>query len=532
MKRYFFLFIVAIAGLVPMQAQRSARIEHSLAIYNDVLRLLDLSYVDTLNYEDLTETAINALLRKVDPYTVYYPKKKENDLKMMTTGKYGGIGAIIQQQAADGSKLKKSAKKDSVITVIANPYEGKPAQRNGVWAGDQILEVDGWKTAGHSVSEVSDHLRGDPGTMVRLKLLRPGTDKPLTKKFLRESVHLEPVSYYAVFDSVGYIDLSEFTEGAAQSFQNAVYKMVNEQGAKSLIIDLRGNGGGLVDEAVQILSNFVEKGTMVVSMKGKAAYSSREYTTSSYPLFPDMPLVVLVDKNSASASEIVSGALQDLKRATLIGQRTFGKGLVQNVRPIAYEGHLKVTTAKYYLPSGRCIQAIDYAERQKGNELKRDTAGGILPDIVLSDSAKVDISYELYVANHFFQYATRFHLMHDTIASPETFHVDSALLEDFCLYLDSCGFTYETETSKYMDDLLKMAREEDLEPSVIADLEAFVPRLKPSFRDAIFRHREEIERLLGGEIVLRYYYQKGSLAYALRYDNTFARALQVLNNNK
>lgn len=501
---------------------KSTRIERELAIYNDVLRQLDISYVDTLNYEDLTETAITALLRKVDPYTVYFPKKKENELKMMTTGKYGGIGAIIQQQANDGSRAKKG--QDSTITVIANPYFGKPAQRNGVLAGDEIIEVDGWKAAGHAVNEVSDHLRGEPGSTVKLRLRREGEPKIIEKEFKRESVHLDPVEYYALFDTVGYVDFREFTEGSAQELQNAVYKLVHEQGARGLILDLRGNGGGLVDEAVQILSNFLDRDTKVVEIRNKQ--HTYTYSTQSKPLFRNLPIVVLVDKSSASASEIVAGALQDLGRAKLIGQRTFGKGLVQNIRTVAYDGHLKVTTAKYYLPSGRCIQAIDYAERQKGKELKRDTAGGILPDIVLSDSAKFDICYSLYTANHFFRYATTYHRTHPAIASPDSFVVDSTIIEDFCRYLDEQKFTYKTETSRYYDDLLKMAHNEDLDSAVVAELEAFAPRLRPSFREAIYRNLEEVQRMLGSEIVLRYYYQAGQLCYGLRFDKDLHRALQ------
>jgi carboxyl-terminal processing protease len=241
-----------------------------------------------------------------------------------------------------------------------------------------------------------------------------------------------------------------------------------------------------------------------------------------------MPLVVLVDKNSASASEIVSGALQDLDRATLIGQRTFGKGLVQNVRNIVYGGHIKVTTSKYYLPSGRCIQAIDYSERQKGHELKKDTAGGILPDIVMDDSTKVDICYSLYIDHYFFDYATRYHRLHDSIAPPELFELTDDELEDFCRFLDERQFKYETETGKFFEDMLRMAKHEDIDSATIAQLEALEPVLTPDFREAIRRNKEEVKNLLGSEIILRYYYQKGQSAFNLRSDKEFHRALQEL----
>ena len=304
------------------------------------------------------------------------------------------------------------------------------------------------------------------------------------------------------------------------------------QHIEGLIIDLRGNGGGIVDEAIRIVNLFVDKDTEVVSTKGKTQASCRHYITQSPVRFPDMPLVVLVDKNSASASEIVSGSLQDLKRATIIGQRTFGKGLVQNVRPIAYDGHLKVTTSKYYLPSGRCIQAIDYAEQQKGNALKRDTAGGILPDIVMEDSAKVDICYSLYIKNMFFDYATRYHRLHDSIAAPEVFTLTDEEIEDFCRFLDEKEFTYETETSKYFADMLDMARHEDIDSTTMAALEALQPALKPSFREAIARNIEEVKQMLGSEIVLRYYYQKGQIAYQLRFDKELEKAKTLLTSLK
>ena len=525
--RKYMIAVLFMVGMPLMaQKQKTSRIDQSLTIYNDVMRQLDINYVDTLNYDDLTETAINAMLRKIDPYTVYYPKKKDDDLRMMTTGKYGGIGSIIQQRE---TKNKRGEKEWQII--IANPYEGKPAQRNGVQAGDRILSVDGISTKGQTVSEVSNNLRGVPGSEVTLLLERDGVEKPFTVSFAREDIHIDPITYYCTItadtlpEAVGYIGFSEFTTNSAREFAMVLDDLYYNQGVRALIIDLRGNVGGIVDEAISIVNLFVDKGTEIVSTKGKTQNSCRTYYTTSSARFPDLPLTILGDKNSASASEILSGSLQDLQRATLVGQRTFGKGLVQNVRPIAYDGHLKVTTSKYYLPSGRCIQAIDYAERQRGKELRRDTAGGILPDVVLSDSAKVDVCYSLYVKNMFFDYATQYHRLHDSIAAPDVFTLTDLDIEDFCQFLDEQGFTYETETGKYFRDVLEMARHEDIDSTTLLALEALLPQLQPSFREAIYRNLDEVKSLLGSEIVLRYYYQRGQAAYQLRFDDELKRAL-------
>lgn len=525
--RKYMIAVLFMVGMPLMaQKQKTSRIDQSLTIYNDVMRQLDINYVDTLNYDDLTETAINAMLRKIDPYTVYYPKKKDDDLRMMTTGKYGGIGSIIQQRE---TKNKRGEKERQII--IANPYEGKPAQRNGVQAGDRILSVDGISTKGQTVSEVSNNLRGVPGSEVTLLLERDGVEKPFTVSFAREDIHIDPITYYCAItadtlpEAVGYIGFSEFTTNSAREFAMVLDDLYYNQGVRALIIDLRGNVGGIVDEAISIVNLFVDKGTEIVSTKGKTQNSCRTYYTTSSARFPDLPLTILVDKNSASSSEILSGSLQDLQRATLVGQRTFGKGLVQNVRPIAYDGHLKVTTSKYYLPSGRCIQAIDYAERQRGKELRRDTAGGILPDVVLSDSAKVDVCYSLYVKNMFFDYATQYHRLHDSIAAPDVFTLTDLDIEDFCQFLDEQGFTYETETGKYFRDVLEMARHEDIDSTTLLALEALLPQLQPSFREAIYRNLDEVKSLLGSEIVLRYYYQRGQAAYQLRFDDELKRAL-------
>ncbi len=531
------LFLIPGSFLSAQERQSTARAEESINIFTDVLRQVDVNYVDTLNYEQLTETAINAMLRKIDPYTVYYPKKNDRDLRMMTTGKYGGIGSIIQQRPKPGSKSqtakgrKTKVDKDSLWTYAVNPYEDKPAQRAGVQAGDRIVSVDGKSTKGMSVSEVSNNLRGVPGTTVVLELEREGVNKPFKVEIVREDIHMDPVQYYAAFkadslpETVGYIAFGEFTEGSALAFSNALDDLYYNQGARKLIVDLRGNGGGIVDEALQIVNLFVERDQMIVETKGKTSNSNRIYKTRNNPRYKDLPLIVLVDKNSASASEIVSGALQDLGRAKLIGQRTFGKGLVQNVRPVVYGGHVKVTTSKYYLPSGRCIQAIDYSEAQKGHELKKDTAGGILPDIVIDDSTKVDITYSLYINHYLFDYATRYHRLHDSIAAPQEFELTDKEIEDFCNWLDERGFTYETETSKFFSDMIRMAEHEDIDSTTLEKLKAFEPELTPDFREAIRRNIDEVKHLLGNEIVLRYYYQRGQAAYQLRYDPEFHRAL-------
>ncbi len=520
-------------AVVAQERQETARAEECISIFNDVLRQVDVNYVDTLNYEDLTETAINAMLHKIDPYTVYYPKKNDRELRMMTTGKYGGIGSIIQQRPRPDRAGKKQPK-DSLWTYAVNPYEGKPAQRAGMQAGDRILSIDGKTTKGLTVSEVSNNLRGVPGTTVVVEIEREGVAKPMKLEIVREDIHLDAVSYYTSIEAdslstpVGYIAFREFTEGSAQAFSNALDELYYTKGARKLIIDLRGNGGGIVDEALQIVNLFVDEGQKVVETKGKTSRSNYVYQTRNKPRYKDLPLVILVDKNSASASEIVSGALQDLHRATLIGQRTFGKGLVQNVRPIIYGGHIKVTTSKYYLPSGRCIQAIDYSERQKGHELKRDTAGGILPDIVLNDSAKVDICYTLYLNHYFFDYATRYHRLHDSIAAPQEYTVTDADIEDFCRFLDERKFKYETETGKFFADMIKMAKHEDIDSTTLAQLEALEPMLTPDFREAIERNKDEVKEMLGSEIVLRYYYEKGQAAYNLRFDDELKRALSEL----
>lgn len=495
---------------------QTARIDKNLTIYSDVMRQLDINYVDTLNYDDLIESSINYMLHKVDPYTLYIPKREDDELRRMTQGKYGGVGSIIMYR-------------DSNV-YVNELYEGMPAQQSGLLPGDRFVKVDGFECKGKTTKEVSDHLRGKAGTTIEIILERDS--QLITKQVTRRDIHLPAVGYSAVLqDSIGYIFFNEFTTNSAQELLTTLDGMVQTNGIKRLIIDLRGNGGGLIDEAIQIVGFFVPKGTEVVSTKGKTERVNHTYTTQTSPIFPDMPIVVLVNNQSASASEIVAGALQDLKRATIVGERTFGKGLVQNIRPIAYGGHLKVTTSKYYLPSGRCIQAIDYAERQRGHELHRDTAGGILPDVVLTDSQKLDITYNLYRDHLFFDYATRYYRQHPSVAPATDFQLTDSDLENFCLFLDEKKFTYETETGRNLGELIKMAKQEDLDSTLLAELEAFKPRLTVDYRAAIQRNREEVEKLLGSEIIKRYYYHRGYYAYMLRYDNQLTRALEEIKKS-
>ncbi len=551
--RYIFVLILGSCLLVPANAKRpTSRVDESLSIYNDVLRQLDINYADTLNYEKLTETSINQMLRQLDPYTVYIPEDKTNDLRFMTTGKYGGIGALIMQR----NDTTKAGKKITNV-YVSNPYEGKPAQRADVRAGDKILEVDGKSTIGKTTSEVSQMLRGTPGSSITIKLQRYGEEKPITRTFTREEIKMNPVDYACllsqesgaksqdsnalVADKVAYISFADFTEGAARVFADSLDALV-ARGATSLIIDLRDNGGGIIDEAVKLLANFLPKGTEVVSTKGRRDGTDYTYRTPFTPKYPDMPIVVLVNNQSASAAEIVAGALQDLDRATIIGTRTFGKGLVQNIRPIARGGHLKITTAKYYIPSGRCIQAVKYnhdgsAERvadslthefkTKAGRIVRD-GGGIEPDIVVKDSSKVNICYPLYVQNLFFDYATRYRATHPTIAPAETFSVSDSVLTDFIAFLKEKNFTYKTETSKYFADVLRMAHNEELDSTILNQLEALKTQLNPSFETAIWQHKDDVKQMLGSEIVSRYYFQQGQTAFNLRDDETLERALEEL----
>ena len=529
------IFIFCISATVfaaPTKDQRSFRISKNLSIFNSLFRELDMFYVDTLNYDKVMKTTIDRMLEKLDPYTVYMPEEETDDLTFMTTGEYAGIGAMIM-------------KKDKEICV-SEPYEGMPAQRNDVRAGDIILEIDGQKVDGLSVSEVSARLKGTQNTSIKLKIKRLGDKKPIEKEFLREKIQVNPVGYSGVVaDKVGYLLLNEFTDRAAQELKTSVTNLVKQHQIESLVLDIRNNGGGLIDEAVKIVGYFVPKGTDVVTTKGKNKESDRTYKTPSEPIFPQLKLVVLTNRSSASASEILAGAVQDLDRGVIVGERTFGKGLVQNIRPVGYGGHLKVTTAKYYIPSGRCIQAIDYSHRNEDgsvghipdsltsefttrNGRKVLDGGGIVPDTLTKDDRKLNIAYYIFAQNLYFDYATGYVLQHPSIAAPADFVLSDADFKSFADYLVEKKFTYTTQTEKYYNELLEMAQYEALDKDAKDEFAALKAKLVPDNTKSIEKNKADIIELLSLEIIKRYYFQKGEIQYSLRSDKDLKVALELL----
>lgn len=531
-----FLCLTSFVSAATPAEKHSFRISKNLTIFNSLFRELDLYYVDTLSYDKMVKTTIDNMLEKLDPYTVYMPEEETDDLTFMTTGEYAGIGALIM-------------KKDKDI-CISEPYEGMPAQRNGVRAGDIILEIDGNKVEGLSVSDVSSRLKGTPNTTIKLKLKRLGVKKPIEISFLREKIQVNPVAYTAVVgDKTGYVLLREFTDRAAIEVKNAVNDLVKNNKIESLVLDIRNNGGGLIDEAVKIVGYFVPKGTDVVTTKGKNSESDRTYKTPTEPIFPNMKLAILTNRSSASASEILAGSIQDLDRGVIIGERTFGKGLVQNIRPVGFGGHLKVTTAKYYIPSGRCIQAIDYSHRNEDGSVGRvpdslthefstrngrkvRDGGGIVPDSLTKDERKLNIAYYIFAQNLYFDYATLYVQQHPTIASPADFELTDEDFKAFSNYLMEKKFTYTTQTEKYYNELLEMAKYESLDKGAKAEFEALKTKLVPDISKSIEENKADISDLLSLEIIKRYYYQKGEIQYSLRTDKDLKTALYLLNTDE
>jgi carboxyl-terminal processing protease len=516
------------------QDTRTFRISKNLSIFNSVFRELDAFYVDTLNYDKMNANAINEMLSRLDPYTVYIPEKETDNLKFMTTGEYAGIGALITKSGKD--------------IYVSEPYEGMPAQRNDVRAGDIIMEVDGKSVTGLSVSDVSAKLKGIPNTTIKLKIKRLGTSKPIEKEFLREKIQVNPITYSAlVAPKTGFVQLSDFTDKSASELKNAVTELVKNQQIESLIIDIRNNGGGLIDEAVKIVGFFVPKGSEVVQTKGKSKFTERTYKTPVEPVFPNLQLAILVNRSSASASEILAGAIQDLDRGVIIGERTFGKGLVQNIRPIGYGGHLKVTTAKYYIPSGRCIQAIDYTHRNEDGSVGRvpdslttefstrngrkvRDGGGIVPDVKTTDERKMNIAYYIFAQNLYFEFANEYSSTHQNIAKPTDFKLDEDDFQAFKDFLKEKKFTYTTETEKMYKEFLELAKSEGIDKYADSELKALEAKLKPDIQLNIDDNKKDIIELLSLEIIKRYYFQKGEIEFSLKTDVDLKTAIEKLDD--
>jgi len=505
----------------------------NIEIFTSLYREVNTYYVDEIDPATFMRTGIDAMMKSLDPYTDYISESEIEDFRFMTTGQYGGIGSLI------------SKKDDDVI--IADPYEGFPAQKADLRAGDVLLEIEGQSMKGKSTEDVSKLLKGQPRTEVKIKISRVGEPKVLEKVLIREEIKVESVSYSGMInEDVGYINLSGFRTNAA----NEVLKAFNElkkKGMKKLVFDLRGNLGGSLDEAIRISGIFVPRGSVVVDTKGKVKEWDKTYRTTNEPADVNMPMVVLIDGSSASASEIVSGVVQDYDRGVVIGQKSFGKGLVQTVRPLTYNTQVKITTAKYYIPSGRCIQAIDYSEKDANNKaVKRADslrtafktrngrvvydAGGVSPDVSMEVRQLNNITAVLVGKRHVFDYATIYRSKNASISSPEIFEIDEEVYNDFLAYIKDKDYSYTTESEKLLQDFKEKAIKEQYFDAIASEYDALTEKKKRDKRQDILKHKDEIKYFLEQEIVSRYFFQHGRLRASFDDDVEIKEALIVLND--
>ena len=521
---------------------RNFQIVKSLDVFNAVFKELDMFYVDSIDPKEIVEYGIQAMLVKTDPYTEYYPEE-DNTLKEMTTGKFGGVGSVIRYY----SPRKRVA--------IIEPSEGNPAAEAGLKAGDVILEINGKemlqenRTPNEMTSYVSDHLRGDPGTLCVVKVDRPTSDStyvPMEFRITRGTIRTNPVPYYNMLnDSIGYIYISTFSvEGCSKEVKRALIEL-KQQGAKSLVIDLRSNGGGLLSEAVNVVNFFVPKGKEIVKTKGKFKQMDHTYRTMNEPIDLEIPLTVLVDGGTASAAEILSGSLQDLDRAVIIGNRTYGKGLVQTLRDLPYNSSMKITTAKYYIPSGRCVQAIDYSRRNADGSIARTPdsltnvfrtaagrevrdGGGIRPDIEVKIGKTPNILFYLVNEDMIFDYATQYVIKHPTIAEVKDFQLTDADYADFKAMLKKRNFTYDRQSEKMLQNLKEMAEFEGYMEGASEEFAALEKKLQHNLDLELDRFAKEIKPLIAEEIVKRYYFERGAVQETLKDDADLKKALEVL----
>lgn len=509
----------------------------NMDVFTSIYKNLDMMYVDTLDADEVIGNGINAMLRSLDPYTEYYPESEVKELKNMLTGKYAGIGSVVRYNYQLG------------YTVISEPYEGMPAQEAGLKKGDIILSINDSTMKGKEVSYVSDRLRGEPGTSFILKVKRPSTGKVMKVKLTRRTIQMPFLPYYGLLDGgIGYINFNSFTDQCAKDVRRAFIDL-KKQGAKKLVFDLRNNGGGSVSEAVSIVNMFLPKDKVVLTMKGKLQRANNEYKTTVEPIDTLMPIVVLVSGNTASAAEILSGSLQDYDRAIILGTRTYGKGLVQATMDLPYNGQMKLTTSKYYIPSGRCVQALNYKHAKggyvehvpdsltkvfytAGGREVRD-GGGVKPDVEVKPDSLPNIAYYLAGARDsnelMLNYEVDYIAKHPTIAPAKDFALTDADYEEFKARVLKADFKYDRETEKYLKDLMKLARFEGYYDDAKPEFDALAKKLSHNVAKDLGYNKQYIKRLLENDIVAAYYYQGGAIRNSLRYDKQVKEAVRLLN---
>ena len=513
---------------------RNFEISRNLDIFNSLFKELNLFYVDTINAEKAINDGINSMLARLDPYTEYIPEQEKEDFFFSTTGEYAGIGSFIMER-------------DNAV-YISEPYEGMPAQLAGLRPGDKIVMIDNDTVLGWKSAKVSERLKGPANTKLKVTVERPDVEGLLSFDLVRKKIQMPAVPYYdIVCDSVGYIYLSSFTDSSAEEVKRALQDL-KRRGVTSLVLDLRGNGGGILEQSVQIVNLFVPKGVEVLSTRGRNKKMDKIYKTTQEPIDVDIPLAVLIDGGTASSSEIVAGALQDLDRAVIVGSRSYGKGLVQSTRPLPYNGMLKVTIARYYIPSGRLIQAIDYSHRNPDgsvaripdsltNEFKtahgrivRD-GGGIKPDVEPEVERGSNIGYYLMKDFYFFDYATRYAAQHDTIAGPKEFTLSDEEYEAFKDFVKSKNFKYDKQSERILSDLKEVAKFEGyFDENTQKQFEALEACLNHDLDRDLDTFRDEIAHLLSAEIVKRYYFQKGEIIESIKNDKDLEEACAIVND--